>query len=210
MITLTDVFTRDCVLKSGIIGESLLIGKLEVYGYVNSIDDDELLDLVLDDVLSGEALFKNSDNQNVLSNHILQYNYSPKKRNTVTENYVAPIFKEVKIAKKADKYDIRDLYIPSIAMDVYYKRIKSRDNRFTPTEQGLRYHKFPDNIHMEDGVVTYTSEVGDFLFLDKDRVIKGIGEKVMAVCRYIHRETGKMCYTLYDLDEIMISDESNN
>lgn len=210
MTTLKELFTRDCVLKSGIIGSSLLIGKLEVYGYVNAYDDGKLLDQGLDDLDSIEAPFKNSNSQNVLSNCMFQCDCNKCKQNGNGGNIVVPIFKEVCLSNMDEKYDIRELYIPSIAANTYYKKIKSRNTHFSASAQGLKYNKFPDNIFIENGVVTYASKVGDFLFLDKDRRIKSVGQRVMALCRYVHQDTGKMCYVLYDLEEIIISDENDN
>ena len=48
--------------------------------------------------------------------------------------------------------------------------------------------------------------VGHVQILDKDGVIKSIGENIMAICRYLHAETGTMCYTQYNLYEVYVDD----
>ena len=42
--------------------------------------------------------------------------------------------------------------------------------------------------------------------IDKDGEIKSIGENIIVVCRYLHTETGTMCYTQYNLNEVFVDD----
>lgn len=88
-----------------------------------------------------------------------------------------------------------------------YRKIKSRHgNGVTVRDFDLRKADFPSRISAIDGKAMLSAPAGHVQILDKDGVIKSIGENIMVVCRYIHAETGTMCYTQYNLNEVFIDD----
>ena len=54
--------------------------------------------------------------------------------------------------------------------------------------------------------VDLTAPAGHVQLFDKNGAIKSIGENIMVICRYLHAETGTMCYTQYNLNEVFVDD----
>ena len=98
-------------------------------------------------------------------------------------------------------------YIPSLIGKELYRKIKSRHgNGVTVRDYDLKKANFPSCISAIDGKAILTAPAGHVQILDKDGVIKSIGENIMVVCRYLHAETGTMCYTQYNLNEVFVDD----
>lgn len=66
--------------------------------------------------------------------------------------------------------------------------------------------KFPSYIKAIDGKAILNAPKSHIQIIDKDGEIKRIGENIMVVCRYLHTETGTMCYTQYNLNEVFVDD----
>ena len=61
---------------------------------------------------------------------------------------------------------------------------------------------------IKDGKAMMPIHKGDILCQHIiDNSTKSIGQELLAVCRYIHSATGRMCYTQYGLDELTVKDE---
>lgn len=93
-------------------------------------------------------------------------------------------------------------------LGVLYRKIKARiGSGLAVTEYMLRKNGFPENIIEEDSKAMFIAEEGTILLKDKDGSIKSIGEEILAVCRYLHPETGTMCYTQLGLDELFVEND---
>lgn len=200
METLKDLLVHTGKLVSGIIGRSRIIDKIEVYGYINTINDDVLLELALQNQVPFELINKDPVGQIVLSNHIMQYS-----NQAHNKKIVLPIFDSVSQSSEERSYDIVNLYVPCIYTNQLYRKIKYRHKKMPFIyECDLKRNGFPENIHAEEGHAVLTTKPGDLLCYDRDSEVRSVGEHIMAVCRYVHAETGRICYVQYDLDEIFV------
>lgn len=205
--TLEDYLKQNGNLQSGMIVKSNLVNKLEIYGFVNACNDEDMYNEVYAGLFLNGIVNKEPQHQIVLSNYIHQVTLHYKGKEITQEGTTIPIFQTLKVSKSEGQYNIEDVYIPSLAGNQLYCKIKSRHgNGVSIKEFELRKAKFPSYIKESEGKAILNAPTAHIQFLDKDGVIKSIGENIMVVCRYLHTETGTMCYTQYNLNEVFIDD----
>ena len=199
-ITLEDYLKKNGSVRSGIMAKSNLIDKLEIYGFVNACEDNDMYNKVYAGLIINGIVNKEPKRQIILSNHIYQ----------VTTHYsgmAVPIYHTLVVSGSEGKYNLEDIYIPSLIGKELYRKIKSRHgNGVTVRDYDLKKANFPSCISAIDGKAILTAPAGHVQIFDKDGVIKSIGENIMVVCRYLHAETGTMCYTQYNLNEVFVDD----
>ena len=200
-VTLEEYLQDHGSIQSGIIVNSTLTNKLEIYGFVNACRDEDMYNDALAGLFINGVINKEPSRQIVLSNYIYQ----------VTHHYrgkeIIQVFRSLCVSKSEECYNVEDLYIPSLIGKTLYKKIKSRFGNGVPVrESKLRKEGFPSNIIEMEGKAIFKAPEGHIQLLDKDFVTKSIGENIMAVCRYLHDSSGTMCYTQYNLNELYIDD----
>ena len=203
-ISLAEKLQSENVLKSHLIVSSRLIEKLEVYGYVNSCQGNEMMleDIRINNITTvGYNNFINCQTAGeiVCSNYMMQ----PVMLSHKNEMRLHQIYSILEISKESFILNLADLDIPSLFYNPIYKKIRRRDKNKSLSSSEIKYAKFPENIKQNsDKRFDYTSNPRDVLCRDKDGSIKSIGDHLMAVCRYLFPQTGMMCYTQLDLDEL--------
>ena len=206
-INLDDYLKKSGKLYSGIIAQSKLIDKLEIVGFVNACKDEDMYEGSINLCLNG-IFDMEPKSQIILSNNIYQVTTHYNGREMSRCGRTIPIFNSLVVSEAERKYKVEDLYIPSLVGNQLYRKIKSRyGSGYKVSESELRRSKFPSNIKAVDEIATLNAPASHIQLLDKDGVTKSIGENIMVVCRYLHAETGAMCYTQYNLNEVFVDDE---
>lgn len=203
-ITLEQYLIQQGVVKSGMIGSSNLIDKLEVYGFVNSYRDEideSMFERICLNFRSKGVINKDPHGQIVLAYHLCQSSILDNDKKTVTE-----IYPKLVVSKSVAKYNLEDLYVPSLRDKQLYQDIKSRKKIYDICNK-FKKGGFPSNYKLEDGKIIIEAPKLHIKCLDNDGVTKSIGDNLIAVCRYLHSETGTMCYTQYNLNEVYVDDD---
>lgn len=194
-------------IHSGMIGSSILIDKLEVYGYINTCKDEDMYSETYLGYSMNGVINKDSKNQIILSNSIHQVTMNYRGKEIVPEVSIFAVYKSLSVSEAENSYNIEDLQVPSISGKQLYRKIKSRTGTGVVVyDYELKKAKFPSNIRAEEGKAILSAPEGHIQMFDKDGVMKSVGENIIVVCRYIHTETGTMCYTQYNLDEVFVDD----
>lgn len=207
-ITLEEMLLESKQVSSNIIVSSFLLEKLEVYGYVNSCRHEDMIQMPKNNYsvacLNG-IINKSPHSEIVCSNFIYQVVPFFDGKQTSSIGLHIPIYKSLYVISEQTKYNLEDLYIPSLRANSLYRKIKARiGTGVAVTEHMLRKNGFPENIIEEDGKAMFKVEEGAILLKDKEGFTKSIGEDILAVCRYLYPQTGVMCYTQLSLDELYI------
>lgn len=206
-ITLEDYLKKNGSIQSGMIAKSILIDKLEIYGFVNACKDKDMYNEVYAGLIINGIVNKEPKRQIILSNYIYQVTTHYSGKDITREGMAIPIFQTLAISGTDGQYNVEDIYIPSLVGKQLYRKIKSRHgNGVTVRDYDLKKADFPSCISAIDGKAFLTAPAGHVQIIDKDGVIKSIGENIMVVCRYLHAETGTMCYTQYNLNEVFVDD----
>lgn len=206
-ITLEDYLKKNGRVHSGMIVKSSLVDKLEIYGFVNACKDEDMYDKVYAGLFLNGIVNKEPKRQIILSNYIYQVTTHYSGKEITREGMRIPIFQALVVSESEGQYNVEDLYIPSMISNQLYRKIKSRrGNGFAVSDYVLEKAKFPPYIKAVEGKAILNAPIAHVQFLDKDGVIKSIGENIMVVCRYLHAETGTMCYTQYNLNEVFVDD----
>lgn len=213
IITLNDMLLKSNQLASNIIVSSVLIKKLEVYGYVNSCRTENMLNIPKDSwakIGVNGIVNKSPISEIVCSNYIYQVITLFDGKQASSIGIASPIYNSLYINKKETKLNLEDIYIPSLFSNPAYRKIKARvGTGVVVTEGMINRSGFPKNIIAEDNKAMFIAEEGTILLKDKDGSIRSVGEEILAVCRYLHPETGTMCYTQYSLDELFIENDDD-
>ena len=200
-------------LASNIIVSSVLIKKLEVYGYANSCKAENMLNIPNNTwakIGVNGIVNKSPISEIVCSNYIYQVITLSDGKQASTVGIPSPIYNSLYINKKQTKLNLEDIYIPSLLSNPIYRKIKGRiGTGVLVTDSLIQKGGFPKNIIAEDNKAMFIAEEGTFLLKDKEGDIRSVGEEILAVCRYLHPETGTMCYTQYSLDELFIENEDD-
>lgn len=206
-ITLEDYLKNNASIQSGMTAKSNLIDKLEIYGFVNACKDKYMYNKMYDGLILNGIVNKEPKRQIILSNHIYQVTSHYCGKDITREGMAIPIYHTLVVSESEGQYNVEDIYIPSLIGKQLYRKIKSRHgNGVTVRDYDLKKADFPSSISAIDGKAILTAPAGHIQILDKDGVIKSIGENIMVVCRYLHAETGTMCYTQYNLNEVFVDD----
>lgn len=207
-VSLSEKLFESKQLSSSIIVSSVLVNRLEVYGYVNSCRHEDMIQMPKNNYsvagLNG-IINKSPHSEIVCSNFIYQVVPFFDGKETSSIGLHIPIYKSLCVIREQAKYDLEDLYIPSLIANSLYRKIKARiGSGLAVTEYMLRKNGFPASIIEEDSKAMFIAEEGAILLKDKEGSIKSIGEEILVVCRYLHPETGTMCYTQLGLDELFV------
>lgn len=206
-ITLKEYLKKNGSVQSGMTVKSNLVDKLEIYGFANACKDEDMYNEVYAELILNGIVNKEPKCQIVLSNHIYQVTTHYSGKEITREGMVIPLFQTLVVSESEGQYNVEDFYVPSLIGKQLYRKIKSRHgNGVTVRECDLEKAKFPSCIKAIGGKAILNAPVAHIQLLDKDGVIKSIGENIMVVCRYLHAETGTMCYTQYNLNEIFVDD----
>ena len=212
-ISLNDKLLESKQLSSNIIVSSVLLDKLEVYGYVNSCRHEDMIQMPKNNYsvayLNG-IINKSPHSEIVCSNFIYQVVPFFDGKESSSIGLHIPIYKSLCVLSEQAKYNLEELYIPSLRANSLYRKIKARiGTGVEVTDYMIRKNGFPENIVEEERKAMFVAEEGTILLKDKDGCIKSIGEDILAVCRYLHHETGTMCYTQLSLDELFVDKEND-
>ncbi len=206
-ITLEDVLKNHGSVHCGMIGKSNLIDKLEIYGFVNACKDEDMYNDVYAGLILNGIVNKEPKCQIVLSNYIYQITTHYSGKEITREGMAIPVFQSLVVSESEGQYNVEDLYVPSLIGKQLYRKIKSRyGNGVVVREYDLEKAKFPSYIKAIEGKAILNAPKSHIQIIDKDGEIKSIGENIMVVCRYLHTETGTMCYTQYNLNEVFVDD----
>lgn len=206
-ITLEDYLKKNGSVRSGIMAKSNLIDKLEIYGFVNACKDEDMYNEGYMGRFLNGIVNKEPKCQIILSNYIYQVTSHYSGNDITREGKVTPIFHTLAVSESEGQYNVEDIYIPSLIGKQLYRKIKSRyGNGVTVCDKDLKKAEFPSCIGAIDGKAIMTAPAGHVQLFDKNGAIKSIGENIMVICRYLHAETGTMCYTQYNLNEVFVDD----
>lgn len=206
-ITLEDYLKNHRSVHCGMIAKSNLIDKLEIYGFANACKDEDIYNDVYAGLILNGIVNKEPKRQIVLSNYIYQVTTHYSGKEITREGMAIPIFQSLVVSESEGQYNVEDLYVPSLVGKQLYRKIKSRHgNGVVVREYDLEKANFPSYIKAIEGKAILNAPKSHIQIVDKDGKIKSIGENVMVVCRYLHSETGTMCYTHYNLNEVFIDD----
>ena len=205
-ITLQEHLDKYGWLKSGMIAKSVLIDKLEIYGFVNCSKEikTSYSNYNFRNVLSNIVVNKSSTSQIIQSNYI----YQVVNIEGQSKGIVSPIYNRLTKSENNIEVDIKQLHIPKLFYNTTYKKIRSR---YKDGNQPIKLTNYEQKtleeyleISIKEGKLMVVIHNGDILCQNNDDTIKSIGEEILVVCRYIHDLTGNMCYTQYGLDELTI------
>lgn len=206
-ITLEDYLKNHGSVHCGMNAKSNLIDKLEIYGFANACNDEDMYNDVYAGLILNGIVNKEPKRQIVLSNYIYQVTTHYSGKEITSEGMAIPIFQSLVVSESEGQYNVEDLYVPSLVGRQLYRKIKSRHgNGVVVHEYDLEKAKFPSYIKAIDGKAILNAPKSHIQIKDKDGEIKSIGENIMVVCRYLHTETGTMCYTQYNLNEVFVDD----
>lgn len=201
-ITLIESLHDTGAVASGVTVQSNLIPNLEVYGFVNSRKIEECGYVSY----TKGVINKSPANQIVCSHFISQPTGDVNNKYTV-----APIYDSIRIATSEQHFPLKDLYVPSLVNEWFYKELKKRLGNgmsTTVSEKNLKAANLQKNISVVDGELCMSCLAGDILLSNKQGLVTGIGEDVLVVCRYVHEATGNICYVQYSLDEVFTDSDS--
>lgn len=206
-ITLEDYLKNNRSVHCGMIVKSNLIDKLEIYGFANACKDEDMYNDVSAGLIFNGIVNKEPKHQIVLSNYIYQVTTHYSGKEITKEGMAIPIFQSLVVSESESQYNVEDLYIPSLVGKQLYRKIKSRHGKgVIVREYELKKANFPSYIKVIEGKAILNAPKSHIQIIDKDGEIKSIGENIMVVCRYLHTETGAMCYTQYNLNEVFVHD----
>lgn len=207
-ISLLEFLRQGGALKTSAKVSSVLLPQLEVYGFVNSVGDDNLFASTWRGLQPNGVVNKAAYRQIVCSKYLYQILECPDGDKTAMRSSVSPIFYSVTKCLETTVVDVAELYIPSLVNDKLYRDIKARiGTGMKVSEQTLRRSSFPDYIKSVEDKAVAEIAPGTFVCNDYFGNPKSVGEEIMAVCRYLHPETGTMCYAQYGLDELYMESE---
>ena len=211
-ITLQEHLDKYGWLRSRMVAKSILIDEVEIYGFINCSKE------MLDEYKTNEFKLLGIVDKDP-SRQIIQCNYMYQiidwfDGNKVQQTgLVTPIYVGLRKSGVDTEINVEELYIPDLINHELYKRIRSRKGTGVEvTEQLANKYKSKawteHNIFIKDGKAMMPIHKGDVLCQHvMNNSIKSIGQELLAVCRYIHKTTGRMCYTQYGLDELTVKDE---
>lgn len=194
MKTLEKYFNEEEILTKGLIVESTLINRLEVCGYISSRIPHCIVN-------------KAPHSQTVTSGYLCQTMVSQTGSTTEqVKRITVPIFHSLAFCKEAFEIELSKFYIPSLADNPAYCQIMKGEHRQNVYAMNRMLQDSPIPLEKRDSEIIAQVPKGSILCKDKDGCIKGLGEDILAVCRYIHPETGRMQYVQYELNELFVGD----
>lgn len=189
-------------LEKGILVSSLLIKEIEVCGFLNGAKKfQQTSDCYLH--MYNSILNKVPHRMLVRSGMVHQVFEYYDGNGIAAKNCVFKIFPTLVVNKESFDVEMKDIHVPAFETSTFYRELRKGYSRLV-TEQKLRKNGFPDFVKVKDDKVICEVEPGRVLCLNSDGEIRALGEEIQVLCRYVHAETGTMCYTVYSLDELYI------
>ena len=209
-VSLQEFFDTHLSLTNALQVSNSLISNMEVVGYINSCSDEKMLNALFNSTSLNGIANHDSRQQIVCANHLYQVLPYSNGSQLQMKGVLFPIYTSLTVADEDMKVNIVQLEIPSLHTNYFYKKIKARISEgFIVDENMLKKAKFPDTIVVEDGEAIMLVRKGATLCMNKDRQIKGIGEAILALCRYVHPATGIVNYGQFELTDLYIDDNEN-
>ncbi|MBQ8958563.1 MAG: hypothetical protein IJ057_08715 [Bacteroidales bacterium] len=211
-ITLQEHLDKYGWLRSRMVAKSILIDEVEIYGFINCSKE------MLDEYKTNEykllgIVDKDPSRQIIQCNYIYQIIEWFDGNKAQQTGLATPIYVGLRKCVVDTEINVEELYIPDLINHKLYKDIRSRKGTgIVVTEQLVNKYKSKvwteHNILIKNGKAMMPIHKGDILCQHiMDNSIKSIGQELLAVCRYIHKTTGRMCYTQYGLDELTVKNE---
>ena len=200
--TLKQRLEENGCLEKGLLVSSLLIKEIEVCGFLNGVKnfgqtDDKFLHLY------NSILNKAPHRMLVRSGMVHQiFEYFDGSKIS-SMNCVFRIYTTLTVNESDFEMDLKDIHVPALEKSSIYRDIRQGFQRFI-TDDKLRKNGFPEFIKVKEDKVVCEIAPGKILCLNKDGEIRSLGEDIQVLCRYLHPETGIMCYTIYSMDELFI------
>lgn len=211
-ITLQEHLDKFGWLRSRMIAKSNLINEVEIYGFINCskemVDEFKYHQYNLFGIVN-----KDPGQQVIRCNYMYQIIEWYDGNRVQHTGVVTPIYVGLRKSVEDTEINVEELHIPDLVNNELYKLIRSRKgNGVEVTEQLVKKKLSKEwtehNILIKEGKAMMPIRKGDVLCQHIiDNSTKSIGQELLALCRYIHRETGRMCYTQYGLDELTVKDE---
>ena len=200
--TLMQRLEENGCLEKDFLVSSLLIKEIEVCGFLNGVKkfrqtDDQFLHLY--DSILNKAPHRMLVRSGMVHQIFEYFNGSQ----ISSMNCVFRIFPTLTINQSVFEMNLKDIHIPALEKSSIYRDIRKGFKR-TITNDKLRKNGFPEFIKIKDDNVICEIEPGKILCLNREGEIRSLGEDIQVLCRYLHPETGIMCYTIYSLDELYI------
>lgn len=200
--TLKQRLEENGCLEKGLLVSSLLIKEIEVCGFLNGVKsfgqtDGKFLHLY------NSILNKAPHRMLVRSGMVHQiFEYFDGSKIS-SMNCVFRIYTTLMVNESDFEMDLKDIHVPALEKSSIYRDIKQGFKCFI-TDDKLRKNGFPEFIKVKEDKVVCEIAPGKILCLNKDGEIRSLGEDIQVLCRYLHPETGIMCYTIYSMDELFI------
>ena len=200
--TLQQRLEENGCLEKGLLVSSLLIKEIEVCGFLNGVKsfgqtDGKFLHLY------NSILNKAPHRMLVRSGMVHQiFEYFDGSKIS-SMNCVFRIYTTLTVNESDFEMDLKDIHVPALEKSSIYRDIKQGFKCFISDDK-LRKNGFPEFIKVKEDKVVCEIAPGKILCLNKDGEIRSLGEDIQVLCRYLHPETGIMCYTIYSMDELFI------
>lgn len=200
--TLKQHLEENGCIEKGILVSSILIKEIEVCGFLNGVKnftqtEDKFL------YLFNSILNKAPYRMLVHSGMVRQVFEYHNGTQITSKNCTFKIHSTLTVNHESFEINLKDIHIPSLEKKEIYRKIWAGLN-CPVTEDKLRKNGFPDFVKEKDGQAVCEIDPGQILCLNEDGEIRSLGDDIQVLCRYLHEETGTMCYTIYSLDELFI------
>ena len=200
--TLKQRLEENGCLEKGLLVSSLLIKEIEVCGFLNGVKNFEHTDdkcLHLYNSILNKAPHRMLVRSGMV-HQIFEY-FDGSKISSM--NCVFRIYTTLTVNESDFEMDLKDIHVPALEKSSIYRDIRQGFKRFI-TDDKLRKNGFPEFIKVKEDKVVCEIAPGKILCLNKDGEVRSLGEDIQVLCRYLHPETGIMCYTIYSMDELFI------
>lgn len=207
-------------LKFGMIANNSLLKEIEIYGFANCskemFDEFKYKHYHLLGIID-----KDSSHQVIRGTYMYQVIEWFDGEKIQYTGLTTPLYLGLRLSKEDALMDISNLYIPDLISNELYNRIRSRrGSGVEVTPQLVNRYKVPKgirdiwsshNIEVKDGKAFLPVKKGDILCIHAvDHAIKSIGQEIVVIGRYICKETGRLFYANFNLDELTIEDKDDN
>lgn len=200
--TLKQRLVENGCLEKGLLVSSLLIKEIEVCGFLNGVKnfgqtDNKFLHLY-------NSILNKAPHRMLVRSGMVHQIFEYFDGSQITSmNCVFRIYTTLTVNDSDFEMDLKDIHVPALEKSSIYRDIRQGFKRFI-TDDKLRKNGFPEFIKVKEDKVVCEIAPGKILCLNKDGEIRSLGEDIQVLCRYLHPETGIMCYTIYSMDELFI------
>ena len=225
-ITLQEYLETHKHLHIGMKVSSELLDNMVVRGFVNSskdMIDDSKINMTKKDSLLG-IVDNDCSIQVICENYIYQVISWYDGEKVQQQGLVNPIYAGLYKFDFDANINIENLYIPDLISHPLYRIIHARKgvtineqlvNKYRPNKDKTDRWK-SHNIFVKDGKAYMPIKKGDWVLRPlydminpfvMEKSIKSVAQEILVVCTYIHGETGRRCYALFGLEELIMETE---